>query len=147
MLESRLPFLPRFLGVEQCALSPTADQARKGAREMLTPISSTNTSRSGYTSPATVTFQAARWNSSLYSAPTVRFLTEAQPLQEALHRGNAQRLLRHRLQKQASVAYGSRGRFPYVLFGQPTCSLVGLRRSASGAFLGTSGAYRSASLI
>jgi hypothetical protein len=84
---------------------------------MFAPISSsTNTSRSRAISPATVTLQATLWNSSRSTAPTVVFLREAKPLQQALYRRNAQRSARHCLQKLAPVAYGSRGAFSYILF-------------------------------
>ncbi len=51
-----------------------------GANEVLVPTSSTNTSRFGSISAASVTLQAALKYSSLSTDPTVRFLTEAKTL-------------------------------------------------------------------
>ena len=73
MLASSVVLGPRLRGTEQRALSPLGDQAYSGRREVLAPISSTNTSRSVPTPPATVTFQAALSHSSRSIAPIVRF--------------------------------------------------------------------------
>src|ERR671911_603548 len=86
MLESSVVFLPRLRGTEQQALSPFLAQPYKREREMFVPISSTNTSRRASRVPATITFQAALRHSSRSSAPTVRFLAEAHPLEEPLER-------------------------------------------------------------
>ena len=52
---------------------------------MLVPLSSTNTNRSGAISRATITLQAALSHSSRSIAPTLRFLTKAEPLEQPLH--------------------------------------------------------------
>jgi hypothetical protein len=73
MLASKVTFFPQLRGTLAIARSPRLDHAYAGASEMLEPISSTNTSRSAWISPATRARQAALKNSSLSLAPTLLF--------------------------------------------------------------------------
>src|SRR5215207_8333010 len=65
MMEAkRVVFLPRLRGTSRRTRSPFREWPYRGASEVCSPISSTNTSRSGSTSAATITRQAALRNSS-----------------------------------------------------------------------------------
>jgi hypothetical protein len=73
MLAKSVTFAPQLRGTLACARSPRHDQAYWGVREVLVPISSTKTKRSGLVAAATITRQAALKNSSLSLAPTDLF--------------------------------------------------------------------------
>jgi hypothetical protein len=73
MLAKSVTFAPQLRGTLACARSPRRDQAYWGVREVLVPISSTKTKRSGLVAAATITRQAALKNSSLSLAPTDLF--------------------------------------------------------------------------
>ena len=105
-------------------------QGREG--EMLAPISSTKTSCFESTSSSEInTLQAVLSHSSRFTAPTVRFLAKAHPLQEPLYRREAQRIAGNTLQKQPSVAHGGCGTLLEVFFEQLLDRFVGLGRSPS----------------
>ncbi len=74
MLASKVTFAPQLRGTLKRALSPLRDQAyKKGASEVLVPISSTKIKCSALRSSATITRQAALSHSSLSLAPTDLF--------------------------------------------------------------------------
>ena len=112
---------------------------------MFVPISSTNTSRRASSEWSTITFQAALFHSSRFSAPTVRFLRETQPLHKAPDGGIAMGRGGYVLQEAASLADGGTWTLLYVLFEKdsgflvrlagPSRALCGLKRpSFSGGF-------------
>jgi hypothetical protein len=69
MLASRVTFAPQLRGISKHAHSPLGAQAYRGASEVLVPISSTKTKRSGLVAAAIMTRQVALKNSSLSLAP------------------------------------------------------------------------------
>src|SRR5215213_9746347 len=73
MLAKSVTFAPQLRGAEHGARSPRLDQAQRDVSEVLAPISSTKTKRSGSMLPATITRQAALKNSSRSLAPTDLF--------------------------------------------------------------------------
>src|SRR5215208_7926029 len=65
MLAKSVRFAPQLRGTQHRARSPLGDQAYRGASEVLVPISSTKTKRSGLIAAVTITRQAALRNSRL----------------------------------------------------------------------------------
>jgi hypothetical protein len=91
MLAKSVTFAPQLRGTLACARSPRREQAYWGVREVLVPISSTKTKRSGLVDAATIMRQAALKNSSLSFAPTDLFSSPSQALEHPRNRGVAHR--------------------------------------------------------
>src|SRR5215210_597682 len=87
MLAKSVTFAPQLRGTLACARSPRRDQAYRGVREVLVPISSTKTKRSGLVAAATITPQATLKNSSRSLAPTDLFSSPSQTLEHPGNRG------------------------------------------------------------
>src|SRR5829696_4753081 len=109
MLASKVTFAPQLRGTLARARSPRLDQAYRGASEVLTPISSTNTSRSASRPSAT---HLSHWHPPIFfSGPAqapehpgnrrVADRNSVCPLQELapLGQGRLRMLLEVRLQK------------------------------------------------
>src|SRR5918997_3718682 len=102
--------------------------------EVLVPISSTNTNRSGSIRTASITRQAALSHSSRSDAPTDLFSAPSQAVQQSPDGRVAQTLPRDALQEADSLGDGGSGTLLHVLIQKPLRALVRLR-NPTGALL------------